>query len=720
MTIKWSKMTKRRQKLNLFKEYAMEYTQKGYSVIPDKSHTKQPHIRQWSAYCTRRPELHEIEQWGNTFDKSNIAVCLGSASGIIAIDFDCVDPEIIKLVEGLFPPSPVEKVGSKGWTRFYRYMGEVSKVIKFNGEVVFEILSNNKKTTIPPSIHPNGKSYTWSNASLLDIDINELPEFPPFLCSHIESKLRTTYAQDVQYSGGKFSSASLGRNDTLKTECAKMINNNVPLDKAIQELIKIDEEQHDTPLFTDASHQGHLEKFTSAGRFYFNILETINNRRHIDNKEYLIPLLESAVNETYAKEITEKKSQSEGCQKKSNPELPKPDGALAAIQNYILKNSFIKQEAFALSAALSLMAVLAGRKFEFEGVASNLYILNVAPSGSGKDAPQQRVKEILIEINAESLLGAGDYVSDASLMDSLEHSPVRLDIIDEAGGLLRSVNSGGATFNAKMADVLAELYTCSTSKFLGRAVAEGVKGSCIRPNVNLLCSTTPAGFTEGVSLKSIEKGLMGRFLVFLGDGNQGAQRIKKMSTLDEDTIIQLKHWASFQPKESGTQVGRVSQVFYSLESNRGAAEELDEAFEYYDNLRRNLKDDNELLPIVSRLYQQILKVSMLHALSRCEIDKLPCVGRRDVVFARKLIDYYFDNMQNLVQNNIYRNKNEEYLVKVLKIISAYGKEGITRSQLYRKTRQLNKRERQDIIENLLEGDQIALELKKGKQYIRSI
>jgi len=704
--------------LNLFKEYAMEYTQKGYSVIPDKSHTKQPHIRQWNAYCTRKPEIHEIEKWGNAFDNSNIAVCLGSASGIIAIDFDCVDPDIIKLVEGLFPPSPVEKIGSKGWTRFYRYMGEVSRVIKFNGEVVFEILSNNKKTTIPPSVHPNGKSYIWSDASLLDIDVNDLPEFPPFLCSHIESKLRTTYDQDVNYKGGNFKSASMGRNDTLKTECARLINNNVPLDKAIQELIKIDEEQHETPLFTDPSHQGHLEKFTSAGRFYFNILETINNRRHMDSKEYLIPLLESAVNETYAKEITGKKLQSEDCQKKSSLELPKPDGVLAVIQNYILENSFIKQEAFALSAALSLMAVLAGRKFEFEGVASNLYILNVAPSGSGKDAPQQRVKEILIRINAENLLGAGDYVSDASLMDSLEHSPVRLDIIDEAGGLLRSVNQGGATFNAKMADVLAELYTCSTSKFLGRAVAEGVKGSCIRPNVNLLCSTTPAGFTEGVSHRSIEKGLMGRFLVFLGDGKQEAQRIKKLSVVDNDTIARLKHWATFQPKESGTSVGSVTQVFYSLESNRGAAEELDKAFTYYDQLRRDSSSENELLPIISRLYQQILKVSMLHALSRCEIDSLPVIGKRDVIFARKVIDYYFDNMKSLVDNNIYRNKSEEQLVKLLRVIADAGVEGITKTQLYKKTRNIKKRERDEIIQNLLEGEQISIDLIKGKQHIR--
>lgn len=105
-----------------------------------------------------------------------------------------------------------------------------------------------------------------------------------------------------------------------------------------------------------------------------------------------------------------------------------------------MTNSYIEQPAFAFSAGLALLATLAGRNFQFEGIAPNLYILNVAPSGAGKDAPQQKVKEILANIQQEGLLGAGDYVSDASLMDGLLENPVRLDIIDEAGGLLRSVN----------------------------------------------------------------------------------------------------------------------------------------------------------------------------------------------------------------------------------------------------------------------------------------
>ena len=90
---------------------------------------------------------------------------------------------------------------------------------------------------------------------------------------------------------------------------------------------------------------------------------------------------------------------------------------------YILQNSYIEQPAFCFSAALSLLATLAGRKFEFEGVAPNLYLLNVAPSGSGKNAPQEKIKEVLIDRNV-IIYWVVDYVSDASLMDGLPESPV--------------------------------------------------------------------------------------------------------------------------------------------------------------------------------------------------------------------------------------------------------------------------------------------------------
>ena len=121
-------------------------------------------------------------------------------------------------------------------------------------------------------------------------------------------------------------------------------------------------------------------------------------------------------------------------------------GIMTDVYNTILKNSWIKQPELSFGASLTLLSTLVSRKFVFQGMSPNLYVLNISPSGSGKDVPQQFIKKTLINIGADSLLGAGDYVSDASLMDSLSIKPTRLDVMDEAGGILKTVTKSKSEY----------------------------------------------------------------------------------------------------------------------------------------------------------------------------------------------------------------------------------------------------------------------------------
>ena len=376
---------------------------------------------------------------------------------------------------------------------------------------------------------------------------------------------------------------------------------------------------------------------------------------------------------------------------------------------YILRNSYIEQPAFAFSAALSLIATLCGRKFEFEGVAPNLYILNVAPSGSGKNAPQEKIKEALIDAKLEYLLGAGDYVSDASLMDTLPESPVRLDIVDEAGGLLATVNKGGSPYNTKMADILAELYTSSTSIFLGRQTAVGHKGRSIRPNVNLLCSTTPRGLSEGVSTTSIEKGLMGRFLIFKGEYNKKAQRVEKPTSLSPKEKSDLNWLAGYEADKKTDEIAGISQNITKL----GATEEL-------DSLRVDTDSDNKLLPIISRLYQQMLKIAMIHAVSRQLFKKPIKVEVEDVIFANTTVRYYYQVIQEVIGESIFDNQYENNRNKISTIVKSSGEEGIAKQVLTKKVRHLKKREREEILEDLIESGEIELVGIKRKKTNRTV
>ena len=687
---------------NIYKENAKAYIDKGFSVIPDRYMMKMPAIKNWSNYCFNLPTTKEVESWSDNFEKSNIAICLGQASGIIALDIDEVRPDILEVIMPMLPKSSVAKIGSKGETRFFKYTGvEHTQTLKFGGEMVIELLSNNKKTTIPPSIHPNGSTYQWSDEGydLLEVDVNDLPMIPPALFASVEQKLLLKFPDMERGTGGKLNS---GRNDSLVSLCGTLIAEQLTMEEALTKLIAFDKETHEIPLFSDSNEQYHTEPRTNALKLYSNVLETINRRRFRDSKEYEVPTATVIT----AQDMREVQKEKEGKLlnmeklKRQSPELPVATGVLQKLQSNILKCSWIKQEQFAFSASLITLSTLISRKVTFQGMSPNLYVLNIAPSGSGKDAPQKKVQEFLIDCNAENLLGAGDYVSDASLMDGLPNKPVRLDIMDEAGGILRSVNSGKSEYNSKMADVLAELYTSSTSKYLGRATAEGTKGSVYRPNVNILASTTPTGFQEGVSLRAIEKGLLGRFLIFEGTGDNRAERLKGLPHLDSDTINKLRYWVQYKPEESEEHtINGIKQLVTELKANKEANARLDEIFTEFDDLRRSKKHSDPILPIVARLYQQMVKIAMIHACSRANMC-VPTINITDIEFGYLTMMNYYVTIQEVIEKHIFNNSNEKNKLKILNVIKESN--FTSKRTIYNATRELNKRERDSILDELVD------------------
>ena len=391
---------------------------------------------------------------------------------------------------------------------------------------------------------------------------------------------------------------------------------------------------------------------------------------------------------------------------KHGEHLPDSTGMLNDISTWINKTAFIEQPDFAFSASLVFLSTLMGRKFIFQGMAPNLYVLNVAPSGSGKDNCQQKLKQLLSDINTDYLLGSGDYISDASLMDSLDIRPTRLDIMDECGSILKSMTSGKADYNRKMGDILTELYTSSTSKYLGRATADGNKGACTRPNVNILGSTTPVGFSEGISRTAIEKGLFGRMLVFMGDGNKPAKRVKDFPRLDINTLAKLRYLASYKPPESDWSIGGLAQEVYEITATDRANELLDTYFKRFDDLRMETEAGNVLLPIICRLYQQMVKLTMIHAVSRTKVNELPEVDEIDVEFGYRTMLYCFGTLENIVEKHIYDGKNDAIAKKFINHIRSSSP--CTKSELTRTTRWLDKRNRDNLLSELVEGGDILI------------
>lgn len=694
---------------NIYAENYKSYLEKGLSVIPDKYQSKAPAIKAWSDFCYKLPSAEESSHWAEAFKESGIALALGEASGIIALDFDAEDQEIIDLVERLLPNSPVEKKGSKGWTRFFRYTpGSQTEILKYNGKVVFEILSSGKKTTLAPSIHPNGASYLWtSEDTLLSINKEDLPILPPALVSTIQSMLKEKLgAEDQGY--GKVSN---GRNSELGTYLGNLLNSSThSADSVLRELIEYDKKINTPPYFSDPNEHRHTNEYTNALEFYSSHLSSINAKRMRENKEYLEPIMESVTNMEFAKESAGKKSVSkveEKSLKKADSILA--DSAIKTIFETINKNSWVQQPEMALGAALAIIATLGCRKFTFQGLAPNLYICNISESGSGKNASLDFTRRLFTDLKCQYLLGAGDYVSNASLVDSLPLRQVRLDVMDEVGGKLKTMTSGKTEYADKIGDILAELYTSSNSFYMGRALAgqNGVpliRGATDKPCVNILSATTPTGFREGVTKDAIAKGLLGRFLFFFGDPTNKSTRVKDVTPLPERAFAHLEKLSKFNfSKNIQNALSNKPNEICELEATEEADILLDKIFQEFDGLRLSKMGKAEA-PIAARLYQQMIKLVIIHSLAR-PFGDVPIIGVQDVQFGYSMIMTYYAELEGIISTYIFNSKLEKDRYEVFNVIKQYGK--VRAYTLVRETPQFSNRIREGLIEELLAAEMIG-------------
>tara|TARA_B100000131_G_scaffold11232_1_gene11707 strand:+ start:10315 stop:12501 length:2187 start_codon:yes stop_codon:yes gene_type:complete len=717
--------------MHLFKIHAQPYLKAGFSVIPDRFRGKTPLIKGWNEYSFRLPTKKDVREWEKAFTDSNIALCMGEASGIVALDFDCVDERIIEVVKELLPDSPCEKVGAKGWTRFFQFKGEVNNNVSFNGKVVVEILANSKKTTVPPSVHPNGDTYTWTGKSLLEVDKEDLPALPPRLLESIRHELKLAFP-NTEVKGHKLVN---GRNDALSKYCSKLIKYSTPMDEAIRDLIKYDKENHDIPLFTDISEHGigHTEEFTNALKFYANHLDSFNRKAMRDNTEFEKPTTAHAISYALQQEAQAerlKKLISEAPTRRLVPELPKVEdlpGALAAIMKYILNNSPIPQYSLTMGATLSLGAIVLTDRFVFEQTAPNMYILNVSPPGSGKDQPQKEIIDILQRTGLGGLLGAANYSSYAGFLDSNEEQKNRIDIIDEAGTPLKRMMKPQASHDEGFGDAVTEIWGSSTKVYLGRKLAgNNRKGHCIRPHVTQLFSTTPAALEDAITQQAVQKGLVPRILLFEGDSTLRSKRLSKKEELDPiaiNTINSISRlnveenpkYALTMSNEAGEQI-KVPQRVYELKSTEEAEIRLQEVHSYFDELRVDKKTPELVKHLIARCYQQVLKITTVLTLFRTDMGAStpPKVIKKDVDIAYDIMLHCLHNMKLLVRDYAFEGWRDKLSDKFIKKIKKAGKKGMTKSEFTRKTTGTRQPERDAILKDLVTAKQIIMPVENGE------
>lgn len=148
--------------------FCQSYYKAGLSVIPVNG--KKVPVSNFGQYSHRLPTKTERAYFNARFPGYNIGLMLGPINGLMAIDIDTNNKDVLEMIASVTPETPVEKIGKRGKTSIYRStLLTNDMMLSLNHGCMLEYLCTSKQTVIPPSIHPGTKApYKWLSGSLMD------------------------------------------------------------------------------------------------------------------------------------------------------------------------------------------------------------------------------------------------------------------------------------------------------------------------------------------------------------------------------------------------------------------------------------------------------------------------------------------------------------------------------------------------------------------------
>ena len=153
---------------------AMEYLERGWSIIPIRPETKRPAIK-WREYQTRQPTEEEVERWWTQWPDYDIALVTGEISGVLVVDCDNEESQLAAEEAEMF--STVKVKTKRGIHLYFEHpkdgkqrgprAGVNSRGTdwpKING---LDFRGDGSYALLPPS-----KNYTWIHT---EFDWDEMP-----------------------------------------------------------------------------------------------------------------------------------------------------------------------------------------------------------------------------------------------------------------------------------------------------------------------------------------------------------------------------------------------------------------------------------------------------------------------------------------------------------------------------------------------------------------
>ncbi|MGR3732189.1 PriCT-2 domain-containing protein [Limimaricola soesokkakensis] len=394
-----------------------------------------------------------------------------------------------------------------------------------------------------------------------------------------------------------------------------------------------------------------------------------------------------------------------------------PDGLVGELTEYMLSTARRPQPILSLGASLCAIGALMGRQYRTESnLRSNLYVVGIADSGSGKNHAREIINEVFFEAGLAHHLGGNKIASGAGLLTALHRQPAILFQIDEFGMFLSAAadRKRSPRHITEILDNMTELFTAAGGIFLGAEYANrdgsNERRDIVQPCLCVYGTTTPLHFWGALQGANVVDGSLARFLILPSDEDYPDENIAVGIRRAPPALIEgLQRVAAGGGSRQGNLMGKTADQNTAVAPT--TVPMTDEARERFRLLSGELTEElraaagTAFTAILARIGENALKLALIVAVGRNPAQ--PEIDLSATEWSIGFVRHYARRTMEAVERHVADTETEAHLKRLKEIIRAAGAKGITKSEVTRASQWLKARDRDEILLTLIESGDIT-------------